>query len=176
MIIDLFFVILMVIACMKGIKKGFLLSLLSFVGLFVGIAISIKFSSVTAIYLSTHTSIKSTWLPFLSFVLLFGTTVIVFQLVGRFFKKTTDATLLGWFDKLGGVCLFMLLYGVLYSVFLFYIVELHIIGQDTIHQSYSYKYLSPLAPDVMNFWGRAIPFFKNTFQDLNTFFNSKLSV
>ena len=173
MIIDVFFIITMIFACIKGIQKGFLLSLFSFAGLFVGLVLSIKLSATVAVYLSNHTQIKATWLPFLSFVLLFGATILLFQLLGKILKKTTDVMLMGWLDKMGGACLFMILYGVLYSVFLYYASQLHFLETTTINASYSYKYLSPLAPDIMAFWGKIIPFFKDAFHDLNSFFESK---
>jgi len=170
MFIDTVFIVLICVACYKGMNKGFILALFSFVGLCLGIAAAMKFSAATADYLSKHVSISGKWLPFLSFILVFALVVLCVYLLGKFFEKTTELILLGWLNKLGGILLYTLLYGMIFSVFLFYCKEIKLISDEQCKHSFFYPYLSPLAPSILAFLGKIIPFFKNSFEQLQLFF------
>ncbi len=174
MFIDTIFILLICIACYKGMSKGFILALFSFVGLFLGIAAALKFSAATANYLSQHSSFSGKWLPFLSFILVFSLVVLSVYLLGKFFEKSAELIMLGWLNKLGGILLYCLLYGMIFSVFLFYCKKLLLVTDEQCKHSFFYVYLSPLAPSIFDFLGNAIPFFKNVMEELQLFF-SKVS-
>jgi membrane protein required for colicin V production len=72
--------------------------------------------------------------------------------------------------QIGGVLLFMLLYGLIFSVFLFYLRELRFLTPENVKASVFYPYLSPLAPDVIQSMGKIIPFFKDFFTQLENYF------
>jgi membrane protein required for colicin V production len=170
MVIDIVFISLMLLALTKGIRKGFIIAFFSFLGIFIGLAAALKLSAFTAQYLSNNTKISNTWLPFLSFILVFAIFIILMNVIGKIIEKSTDILLLGWINKLGGVLLFMLLYGLIFSVFLFYLRELRFLTPENVKASVFYPYLSPLAPDVIQSMGKIIPFFKDFFTQLENYF------
>jgi membrane protein required for colicin V production len=141
-------------------------------GFFIGVAAAIKFSAIVASRLSTNGHLNGKWLPFLSFVLVFSIVVISMHYLGKLFQKTSELIMMGWLNKIGGICLFVLLYGIIFSVLLFYANQLHLFKKETINSSYFYPYISPLAPDVINSMGKIIPFFKDLFVQLEGFFNT----
>ena len=86
------------------------------------------------------------------------------------FEKTAEMVLMGWLNKFGGVCLFLILYGMIFSVILFYGTEMNFISQSTINSSIFYSYISPLAPGIINGLGKVIPIFKDLFKQLEHYF------
>jgi membrane protein required for colicin V production len=151
-------------------SKGFIQSLFSFIAFFIGLAAATKLSVVVSKYLADHFHSNAVWLPFLSFVLIFATIIIVFYYAGKVFEKTTEAMMLGWLNKFGGVCIYLLLYGVFFSVIIFYAEQMKLIGKEKLNESVFYPYFSPLGPWLLDHLGKIIPFFKNIFLELQQYF------
>ena len=170
MVIDVAFAVLMVLACIKGYSKGFIVALFSIVGFIVGLAAALKLSSWVAVKLATAVSISAKWLPFVSFLIVFIIVIILIKLGARLIQKSVELIMLGWLNRLAGMLLFALLYSILLSIFLFYAVQLRFISSETIASSQIYSYIQPLGPKVINSLGTVIPFFKDMFTNLQDFF------
>lgn len=171
MFIDAAYIILLAIACYKGLRKGFIIAIFSVLGFIVGIAAALKLSAIVASKLATHTG-DAKWLPPLSFLLVFLAVAFLISVIGKIIQKTFEAVMLGWVNRLAGVAVFILLYSIIYSVFLFYAVQLHFLKAETVNSSTVYPYLQPLAPKIINTIGIVIPWFKNMFGQLEQFFAS----
>ena len=172
MFIDLIVVVLIIIGIFKGLRKGFVVGLFSFLAFIVGIAAALKLSVVAAAYLGSNANISQRWLPVLAFVLVFLLVVFLVHLGAKALEAVLRIVLLGWLNKLGGVLLFTLLYLFLFSVLLFYAAQLHIINEATIEASVTYPYLIVLAPKVIGLFATILPFFKNMFAELSNFFGN----
>ena len=170
MFIDVAYLILIVVACYKGLRKGFIIAVFSVLGFIIGIAAALKLSAIVAVKLSAHTG-SAKWLPPLSFLLVFLAVAFLVSLAGKVIQKTFETVMLGWLNRLAGVALFILLYSIIYSVFLFYAVQLHFIKSETLNNSIVYSYLQPLAPKIINSVGSIVPWFKNIFFQLENFFS-----
>jgi membrane protein required for colicin V production len=170
MIIDIVFIVLLIIAFLKGAKIGLIQSLFTFLAFLVGLAAAIKFSAIVANHLAHQTTIGSKWIPFISFILIFAVVVILVRALGRFIEKANEMIMMGWINKIGGVLLYLFLYGIIFSILLFYLKNLGILKPTTIEASKFYPYLSPLAPDALNILGNIIPFFKDLFGQLERYF------
>ncbi|MEQ1554917.1 MAG: CvpA family protein [Ferruginibacter sp.] len=171
MIIDSIFVILFALACYKGYTKGFIVSIFSVLGFIIGLAAALKLSTTAAAMLAEHTNLGK-WLPILSFLLVFIATTFLINFVGKIIQKTFETVMLGWANRLAGIMLYVLLYSILLSVFLFYTVQLHLIKDNTTAASSIYPYLKSLAPKVMEYIGVVVPWFKNMFGELEQFFGT----
>jgi len=171
MIIDAAYFILLAIAAYKGISKGFIVAVFSILGFVIGIAAALKLSATVAQKLAVHTD-AAKWLPALSFVLVFVAFAFLVSLVGKLLQKTFETVMLGWANRLAGVALYMLLYSIIFSVFLFYVVQLHFIKGESLAASVVYPYLQPLAPKIINGVGSLVPWFKDMFLQLESFFEN----
>ena len=171
MLIDVVFVILMILACIKGFRKGLIVALFSIIAFIAGLAAALKLSSVVAVKLSTTINASAKWLPVISFIAVFLIVVLLVNLAGKLLEKSVEMLLLGWVNKLGGILLFMFLYSLIFSIFLFYAVQLQFIKPDTIKLSQCYSLIQPLGPAVIGKLGTIIPYFKDMFQQLEQFFN-----
>jgi membrane protein required for colicin V production len=170
MTIDIIFLILLVVAIFKGLQRGLIVAIFSLLALMMGLAAAIKLSAVVADYLQRNTHVPSKWLPVLAFLLVFIAVILFVRWVASLIKAAVGFALLGWADKLGGVILYASIYIIIYSVLLFYATNLHVIPAKAIASSTTYPFIEPLGPVVINSIGKAIPFFKNMFSDLENFF------
>ena len=140
MIIDIIFLILLAFAIIKGISRGFIVALFSFLAIIIGIAAAMKLSYIVANWLQHSFNTGGQWLPFLSFLIVLIGVIILVRLVANLIQKAVNFSMLGWLNKLGGILLFILLYVSVYSVFLFYLTEMNIIKPETIEASHTYSF------------------------------------
>ncbi len=172
MFIDFLLTILLVMAVIKGLRQGFIVAVFSTLAVFIGLIAAIKLSAITANYLHEKAHLSMSWLPLLSFALVMFITILLVKIIARIIERTAEFALMGWANKLAGVALYIFLYGMVFSVLLFYLSELKIISSQTIQESKSYSYIQPLAPKIIDGIGNIIPVFKNLFSQLENFFSS----
>ena len=170
MFIDIVFLLLMLLACVKGYSKGMIVALFSVIGFIAGLAAAVKLSVYATQKLSGTFNTAGKWLPFISFLLVFLIVVMLVHLGGRLLQKSVEMLMLGWLNRIGGIVLYALLYSILLSILLFYAVQLKIISAETVVASRAYLYIQPLGPKVMDSLGSIIPVFKDMFTQLEVFF------
>jgi len=172
MYIDIIFIFLIALACYKGIKKGFIQSIFSFAAFFIGFFIATKFAATVAVYLTKHQWVNNKWIPFLSFILVLALVYVAMNLLGKIIEKSAELIMLGWFNKLTGILLYLLMYGLFYSMILYYLNQLHVLSDKQINASFFYNKLEPIAPMVINQVGNLVPVFKNMVVQLEEYFKS----
>lgn len=170
MFIDIIVVVLLVLAIIKGVRKGFILGIFSFLAFIIGLAAAIKLSAVAADYIGENVSVSQRWLPVIAFAAVFLVVVLLVYLGGRALEGVVNLAMLGWLNKLSGVVLFALLYLFIFSVLLFYADQLLLINQETKEASAFFLYLQPLGPKVISGLGVVVPFFQDMFAELSGFF------
>jgi membrane protein required for colicin V production len=170
--IDFIFAILIIIAIVKGYRKGLIIALFSIVGFIVGLAAALKLSAAVAVRLQHSVTLSSKWLPVISFLLIFFLVAFLVQLGGKLIEKTFEMAMLGWANRLGGILLYLLLYAIIFSVFLFYAGKLEIFDKATIRASQVYPVVEPFGPKVINGLAKSMPFFKDSFKQLELFFGA----
>lgn len=170
--IDIIFAILIVIAIFKGYKKGLIIAIFSIVALIVGLAAALKLSATVAAYLQNSVNISGKWLPFLSFAMVFGLVAVLVGMGGKLIEKTFEMALLGWANRTGGILLFVILYTIIFSIFLFYAEKIHLFEEATIQSSKVFPFIKPWGPKVINAFGTILPIFKDMFTQLSNYFES----
>lgn len=172
MIIDIAFVLVMILAIFKGFRKGLILGIFSLLAFIIGLAAALKLSVIVAAYLKDSAGSLSKWLPVISFMLVFIAVILLVGLLARLIKKTMQFAMLGWLDSLGGIILYVAIYTIIFSVFLFFASRLFLIEPSTIQDSKMYTYVAPWGPKVIDNLGKIIPIFKDMFTQLQDFFGS----
>jgi membrane protein required for colicin V production len=170
MILDIVFVIVLVLAIIKGYRRGLIVGIFSFFAIIIGLAAAIKLSAVVAGYIGQAVKISDQWLPVISFAAVFLVIVLLVRLGANFIQRTAEVAMLGWVNRLGGIILYAALYMAVLSVLIFYAGQVHLLKQPTIERSSTYSIVQPWGPRVINAFGAVIPFFKNMFEDLQEFF------
>lgn len=170
MAIDLVYLLLLLMAFFKGLQHGLVMALFSLVAYVIALAAALKLSAVVANQLQQALSMNRAWLPFVSFLLVFLAVVLLVRLVAKIVETTLDLALLGWLNKLGGVVFYGINFTVVYSILLFFLIQLKWIRPDTLSASLCYAYIEPWGPALMKSLGHWIPAFKDVFSDLERFF------
>jgi membrane protein required for colicin V production len=170
MIIDLFIAVLLVLAIFKGYSRGLIVGLFSLVAIIIGLAAAIKLSAVVAGYIGQNVKVAESWLPIISFFIVFLGVILLVRLGAKAIEKTVELALLGWVNKLGGIILYIVLYMLVASVLLFYLEQVRIIQPDVFASSVTWPYVEPWGPRVIGAFGKIIPFFRDMFGELETFF------
>ncbi|MEO6550583.1 MAG: CvpA family protein [Ferruginibacter sp.] len=169
--IDIIFAVLILLAIIKGFRKGLIIALFSIIAFVVGIAAALKLSAAVAMRLEHNLTVASKWLPLVSFALVFFVVVLLVHLGGKLIEKTFQMVMLGWANRLGGILLYVVLYTIIFSVFLFYAGKMNLFEKPTIAASQTYPYIAPLGYRVVNGVSTLIPLFKDTFTQLEGFFD-----
>ena len=171
MFLDLLFVIILVLAIIKGYQRGLIVGVFSFVAVIIGLAAAIKLSAVVAGYIGDTIKVSNEWLPVISFAVVFILVVLLIRLGANMIQKTVEISMLGWVNRLGGILLFIAIYGMVYSVVLFYADQLKLLQPDTIEKSVTYSYVQPWGPKIINGFASVVPVFKGMFTELESFFD-----
>ena len=174
MLIDIIFIVLLVIAIVKGYRKGFIIAVFSLLAIIIGLAAAIKLSVVTASWLKDSIHVAAKWLPVIAFAAVFIIVVVLVRLGAKALEKTAELVFLGWLNKLSGIILYLVLYTIILSVLLFYAEKVNLLQPATIASSKTYEFIRPWGPKAINAIGSLLPIFKNMFQQLEDFF-SKLA-
>jgi membrane protein required for colicin V production len=170
MIIDIIFLILLLIAVIKGISRGFIVAVFSFFAIIIGVAAAMKLSYIVANWLQHSFNTNGKWLPILSFIIVLLGVILLVRWVANLIQAAIKIAMLGWLNKLGGIILYLFLYLFVYSIFLFYLTKMHFIKLETIKASHAYSLIEPFGPKAIDIIGNVIPVFKNVFQQLSDFF------
>lgn len=170
MLLDIILLVLLIMAVIKGYQRGLIVGVFSLIAIIVGLAAAIKLSTVVAEYIGKAVKISDTWLPVISFAVVFILVVLLIRLGANMLQKTVEIALLGWVNRLGGILLYIAIYLIVYSVVLFYVEQVNLIQPATIQNSVSYTFIQPWGPRVINGFASVIPFFKDMFIELQSFF------
>lgn len=171
MLIDIAFLLVIILAIFKGLSKGLILGIFSLLAFIIGLAAALKLSAVVANYLKGSVVSLAKWLPFISFITVFILVVFLVGLGARLIKKTLRFAMLGWLDSLGGMVLYVIIFTIIFSVFLFYAEKLMLVKPEMVRDSKIYPYVSEWGPKVINSMGKIIPWFKDMFAQLEAFFD-----
>ena len=172
MFIDFIFAVILVVAVLKGLRKGFIIAVFSLLAFIIGLAAAMKLSTYAAHYLADSTNISAKWLPFVSFLLVFLLVALLVRVVAKLIEKSVEFAMLGWLNRLLGVVLYIMLYTTIFSILLFYAVQMNIIRPDTILASRTYSFIEPWGPYAINGLGAVVPWFRDMFEELKQFFAS----
>lgn len=170
MLPDIISIILLVMAVFKGLRKGLVVAIFSFLGYLIGLAAALKLSTLMADYIGTNVQVSQRWLPFLAFFVVFIIVVLLVRLGAKAIEGAMRLMMLGWLNRLGGVLFYILIYFFIYSILLFYATQLHLLNPDTTRTSVTYGYIEPFAPRLLDILGAVVPFFRHMFDELLRFF------
>lgn len=172
MFLDLLGATLLVLAVIKGYQRGLIVAVFSLVAIIIGLAAAIKLSAAVAVYIGDTVNVSQQWLPFISFAVVFIGVVLLVRLGANLIQKTVEWGMLGWINRLGGILLYVITYFLVYSVVLFYADQLGLLKPETREASLAYEIVSPWGPRTIDTLGVVIPFFKDMFNQLQSFFGN----
>ena len=170
MLIDIIVLVLLLMAVFKGLRKGLIVAIFSFLAYMIGLAAAIKLSTLMAGYIGSNVEVSQRWLPFLAFVVVFVIVVLLVRLGAKLIEGALRIVMLGWLNRLGGAFFYSLIYFFIFSILLFYATQLRLISSETTTASVTYGFIQPFGPKVIDILGAIVPFFRDMFDELLNFF------
>lgn len=116
--IDIILLILLVLGAYEGFKKGFLLGLIGLVGFVVAVVLGFYFMDAMTVWLAEHVTEFNIAYPIVAFLIIFGISTILIQVVGKTLKKIMNIILLGSIDSIAGAGLGILRVSFFISLFI----------------------------------------------------------
>jgi membrane protein required for colicin V production len=143
-----------------GFRKGFIISLATFAALLLGIWAAVHFSGRLDAVLLQYLKPSATWLPILSFSLMFLLVVGIVLLVAKGIEKVVSVIGLGLLNRIGGAIL-GLVKGVILVSLLIYLIsivdpkEKWFTMKDK-QESFFYSRISKVFPGLIKTFGKEI--------------------
>lgn len=149
-----------------GYREGFLMEVVSLVGIILGILLGFKLMGEGMIFLEDQFNVDRTTLPYISFMVIFLLVLLGVRLLGSVVKHSLDKTFLGSADQALGAALGVFRSLFMISVVLWILDSLKIApGDEWVEGSWLYPFTAKLAPAMAEWTGQLIPFFKETFRE-----------
>lgn len=168
MILDVLLGLVVVAAFYNGYSKGIIYSILSFVAIVVGFVVAMNFSSVAAVWLYKNFNVPSVIMPALSFILVLLAVIVAIKLVAYLTEKVLKAIMLNFVNKIAGGVVWSIIAILLFSVLLFFVDKTGFLTDNLKNSSATYSYISALGPKSLSIFDALIPYFKESFELLNS--------
>lgn len=150
---DVIIIIPLIWGAYKGYTKGFIIEIASLIALAIGIWGGVKFSSVSAEYLSQVFDISPKLMPLISFAVTFIVIVLAIFAIAKFLQKIIKLVALSFINKLAGLIFGCLKFTLIISIVLNLInivnQHIHFIPPETQQSSLLYAPVSKVAPIII---------------------------
>ena len=101
-VIDIVILLLLFISSVSGFIKGFILSIASFIGFFLGIIVSFRLAGSIQELLMAITGSDGRYLYVVGFLLCFALVVALVHLIGKIIEKGIKMVALGFLNRIAG--------------------------------------------------------------------------
>lgn len=143
-----------------GLKNGLVRQLISVMAIYFGITLSLKFSPQVSEWLLSFLKVSDFAAKAISFCIVFFAIALVLGLIGKWIEKILKISNLGWFNRLLGLVVALIVFAMIISV-LVYILDsvnnnLEFISKEKLAESRLY-------PMALEFSQKVFPFLKEIF-------------
>jgi membrane protein required for colicin V production len=107
-ILDIIILICLIPAVIQGIRKGFISQMISIISLIAGIWASVRFADLASQWLSQYITASDQVLKISSFIMIMVLIFIALALIGKMLEAAIKLIMLGWLNRLLGMCLSLL--------------------------------------------------------------------
>ncbi|MGB0887053.1 MAG: CvpA family protein [Vicingaceae bacterium] len=150
---DIIIIIPLIWGGYKGFKKGFIIEIASFIALGLGVWGGMRFSSVSAKYLSEAFDIAENIMPLISFAVTFIGIVIVVFTLAKMLQKIISMVALGFVNKAAGALFGMLKFALIMSVIINFTSilnkQIEFVAPEMENTSILYKPIGKIAPIII---------------------------
>ncbi len=101
--LDIIFLCCLIPAVISGLRKGAVGQVISFLTIYLGITLSIRFSGEVSAWLLQHFTLPQAGVRIISFVAVFIIVAILLRLAGKGLEKIVSISMLGWLNRIVGV-------------------------------------------------------------------------
>lgn len=175
-LVDIVLLGVLVLGAYEGYRKGFFLGLLGLVGLLVALILGFYLMEPAAVWLEENINSVHVGYPLLGFFLVFIISISLINLLGWLLKKVMDMTILGTFDRFGGIIFGLIKAGFFISLLLWLVGQFDIkIPAEWSENSELLAYVEPMAPTVIEWLEPYFPSIEHTKETLKNVMDELLN-
>lgn len=167
--IDIIWMVLALYGIWKGWTTGLILSIFTALAWGCGILAALKLSSVAATVLHDKFNIASDYMPVISFIAVFVIIALVIYLIGKSLEKIIEVTNLGLLNKIAGAVLYVTIFTIVLSIFVWLIDQVSLVTPSVKSQSKTYGYINQISDFMINDLATYTPKVKQIFTDFQEF-------
>jgi membrane protein required for colicin V production len=146
--------VFLALAMYKGYKNGFIKEIIGTIAVIAGLIGSFALAYKLTTYLNENTDWQSNFIPIISYFLVFIGIVLAVVIIGKLLNYLINITLLGIFNRVAGIAVSVLKFAFLLSVLVWLVKATSFVNVENLTNSNTFKYVSPVAPWVFDFFGR----------------------
>lgn len=164
---DIVLLLVLGFAGFRGYQSGFIVSLLSLLGFWVGIILAFMFLDWGVQILDGMIEGFTGLLPYIAFILIFAAVGIGVDIIAKVVKKSIDLTPLGIFDNFAGSILGILTWAFGISILIWLTDKFGIEWPGHFRDnSMLFSKIEALAPVVFDLFAEYVPFLKHLFDSI----------
>lgn len=157
---DAFLLIVLLFGAVGGYRQGFLMEVISFIAILLGILGAFKLLGNAMLMIGTNFKISNSILPYVAFAVVFVLIVIVVSLLGKVIKSSIDKSFLGRVDQAMGGLVGMLKAAFLLSIIIWILDSMNIgFLERWFEKSALYAPIAGIAPTITSWISKMIPAF-----------------
>jgi membrane protein required for colicin V production len=168
--IDLFLLIPVAFAVIRGYRKGIILEAFSFFALVIALIASIKLTSRVMLLVSGHLH-GAIFVPFIGYAIVFIGVYLLVTMLGNAFDKAINFIMLGPVNKLAGSVFCLIKVVFMISLFFWLGDRVSLLSGETRQQSFFYSHFHGFAPYVINKVSPALPYMHHALAGVENFFD-----
>jgi membrane protein required for colicin V production len=165
MVFDILFVIFIGVGFWWGYQKGIIYSIFSLLSYFLGIIGALKFSFIAVKFLNGTLNLGPKGIAITAFILVFILVVLLVRLVAWALEQILKSFSLNITNQLIGGTIHALIGLYVFCVFIWFLNKWDVFPKELKTTSHVYPYISDLGPQVVEYTGKIVPIFKDTFQN-----------
>ena len=166
-LLDIIILVPLLWGAYKGFTKGFVMEIVSLLAFVLAILIAFKTLHIGIELIRPHLDAES-FLPVISFILIFISVVLLVNLMGKLIKKFLDITLLGKVDDIAGAILGALKWAFGLSTILWLMNQAQIVvPNDVVEGSVLFPYLVKYGPSLINTLSAIVPYGRGIVDSIN---------
>lgn len=168
MFLDILLLIVVAWGFITGYRRGIIHSLFFLAGIGVGLLMAIKFSALAGTHLSEWLAVDPTYLPIISFALVFLLTLGGVILLANALEGLLKFAQLNLFNKLAGAAVWITIGVFVLSTAFWYLHQYDLLGAEQIETSQTYTYVAAVSPFVLEQIGALVPLFRDLYTELES--------
>lgn len=163
--IDIFIIVVLGYGLVRGFMSGFVVQLAGVIGILLGLYVAVHFSDLLSNKLVDEYGVTQTsYLPLISFVVLFVATLVGIYFLGKFVKTLLKVAMMSIFDRIAGAILGLLKLAIVLGVLFNFLnrsePEINLIPESTIQDSKLYQPVMTSSGFISNYLIQGASFIK----------------
>lgn len=168
---DIFALILLILAFVRGWRKGIVVAVCSLLGFILGMMAALKLSTALGNWMLEQGWTSSAWAQIVAYLILFFGVLWCVRWIAKTIEKAMDTVMLGAVNRTAGGLLYAFIAAFIWSCMLWIANRAHLLSPEMLAGSKTYDWLEPIAPWVFAHIGAVLPFARDIFQDLGQYFD-----